>query len=246
MALVKALRQYHFTSNVLEGHTQWKFQKSQILHHILDMITLHMEDLKRYLDFHNSMPVDQTFRYCDPNLHHLKAVTVKVTHPTMIIILDDQHMHYSDMFRNIFEDTLCKKHFPNGLQGIMMSKGGAAHTIVCRFCPYTCSNDDYAYRHLVATHLNLQCGCGICFDFIHGYLSKIREHVLSHQKKSSRERSHSSCKKDEDEVLGSPSDDVLSDEEASEGDSQGEEDDCEWSGSSSNEISQDTSDQDSD
>ena len=27
-ALVKALRQYHFTSNILEGHTQWKFQKS--------------------------------------------------------------------------------------------------------------------------------------------------------------------------------------------------------------------------
>ena len=31
-ALVKALRQYHFASNVLEGHTQWKFQKSRILH----------------------------------------------------------------------------------------------------------------------------------------------------------------------------------------------------------------------
>ena len=27
-ALVKALRQYHFASNVLEGRTQWKFQKS--------------------------------------------------------------------------------------------------------------------------------------------------------------------------------------------------------------------------
>ena len=31
MALVKALRQYHFASNILEGHTQWKFQKSRIL-----------------------------------------------------------------------------------------------------------------------------------------------------------------------------------------------------------------------
>ena len=31
-ALVKDLRQYHFASNVLEGHTQWKFQKSRILH----------------------------------------------------------------------------------------------------------------------------------------------------------------------------------------------------------------------
>ena len=68
MALVKALRQYHFASNVLEGHTQWKFQKSQILHHILDVIALHMEDSKRCLDFHDSMPIDQTFRHHDPNL----------------------------------------------------------------------------------------------------------------------------------------------------------------------------------
>ena len=37
-ALVKALRQYHFTSNVLEGRTQWKFQKSRILHKVLDVI----------------------------------------------------------------------------------------------------------------------------------------------------------------------------------------------------------------
>ena len=27
MALVKALQQYHFASNILEGRTQWKFQK---------------------------------------------------------------------------------------------------------------------------------------------------------------------------------------------------------------------------
>ena len=68
-----------------------------------------------------------------------------------------------------------------------MSKGMATHTIVCCFCPYTCSNNDYAYHHLVATHLNLQWGCGICFEFVDGYVSKIREHVQSHQKKSSRE-----------------------------------------------------------
>ena len=75
------------------------------------MIALHMEDSKRCLDFHNSMPVDQTFRCHDPNLHCLKAVAVKeVTHLTMIIVLDEDHMHYSDTFRNIFkEDTLCKK-----------------------------------------------------------------------------------------------------------------------------------------
>ena len=111
MALVKALRQYHFASNVLEGHTRWKFQKSQILHCVLDVITLHMENSKRFLDYHDSMPVDQTFWCCDPNLCHLKAVAVKeVTHLTMIIILDEDHMHYSDVFGNIFkEDTLQKK-----------------------------------------------------------------------------------------------------------------------------------------
>ena len=88
-----------------------EIQKSQILHHILDMIALHMEDSKRCLDYHDSMPVDQTFRHHDPNLHCLKAVTVKeVSHLTMIIILDKDHMHYSDAFRNIFEeDTLWKK-----------------------------------------------------------------------------------------------------------------------------------------
>ena len=206
-----------------------------------------MEDSKRCLDFHNSTPVDQTFRHHDPNLCHLKAVVVKeVMHLTMIIVLDDNHIHYSNAFRNIFkEDTLHKKHFPDGPHGIIMSKGGATHTIVCHFCPYACSNDDYTYRHLVAMHLNLQWGCGICFDFVNGYISKIREHVLSHQKKSSRERSHSSHKKDEDEALGSPSDGISSDEEASEGDSQGKEDDHKWSGSSSDEISQDASDQDS-
>ena len=189
MALVKALRQYHFASNILKGHTQWKFQKSRILHHVLDMIALYMEDSKRCLDFHDSMPVDQTFRYCDPNLHHLKAVAVKeVMHLTMILMLDEDHTHYSNTFRNIFkEDTLCKKHFPDGPQGIKMSKGGATHAIVCRFCPYACLNNDYIYHHLVATHLNLQWGYGICFGSINGYLLKIREHVQSHQKKSSRE-----------------------------------------------------------
>ena len=61
-ALVKALRQYHITSNVLEGHTQWKFQKSQILHWVLDVIAVNMESMKWCLGFHDSMPVDQGFR----------------------------------------------------------------------------------------------------------------------------------------------------------------------------------------
>ena len=57
-ALFEALRQYHFASNILEGHTQWKFQKSWILHHVLDVITLHMENSKRCLDYCDSMPMD--------------------------------------------------------------------------------------------------------------------------------------------------------------------------------------------
>ena len=202
-----------------------------------------MKDLKSCLDFHDSMPIDQTFMCCD--LHHLKAVMVKeVTHLTMILILDEDHTHYSDTFRNILEeDTLHKKHFPDGPDGIMMSKGGAAHARVCCFCPYTCSNDDYAYFYLVAMHLNLQWGCGICFGLVNGYLSKIWEHVQSHQKRSSRERSHLSHKKDEDEGSGSTF--ILSDEEGSVGDSQGEEDDHKWSSSNSDGVSPDALDWDS-
>ena len=55
------------------------------------------------------------FRRRDPNLHQLKAVAIKeVTHLTMIPrVLDEDHTHYSDAFRNIFEGgALCKKHFP--------------------------------------------------------------------------------------------------------------------------------------
>ena len=248
MALVKTLRQYHFASNVLEGRTQWKFQKSQILHCMLDVIAVHMEDMKRCLDFHDLTPVDQNFRHCDPNLHCLKAVMVKeVTHLTMILMLDKDHTHYSDAFRNIFKgDALCKKHFPEGPDGIKMRKGGATHTVVCCFCPYACVINDYAYHHLVATHLNIQWDCGICFGFMNGYLSKIREHVQSHQKKSSREQSHSSHKKDEDEGSGSSSDGISSDEEGSIGKYQDGEDDGKWSSSDSNEISPDASDPDLD
>ena len=56
-----------------------------------------------------------------------------------------------------------------------------------------------------------------------------------------------SHKRDEDKILGSPSDDgVSSDEEPSRGDSPAEEEDCEWSGRSvSKEVSEDGSDWDS-
>ena len=53
-ALVKALRQYHFASGALEGRTQWKFQKSRILHKVLDVIALNMESTGRCLDFRDS------------------------------------------------------------------------------------------------------------------------------------------------------------------------------------------------
>ena len=64
-ALVKALRQYHVASNILEGRTQWKFQKSWILHWVLDVIAMNMESTKRCLDFCDSMPVDQGFRHVE-------------------------------------------------------------------------------------------------------------------------------------------------------------------------------------
>ena len=137
----------------------------------------------------------------------------EVTHLTMILMLDEDHTHYNDAFRNIFEGgTLHKKCFPHGLDGIQMRKGGATHAIVCCFCLHTCLNDNCAYRHLLAIHLNIQWGCGICFRFVNGYLSKIKEHVQSHQKKSSREQSHSSHKKDEGDESKSSLDGILSDE----------------------------------
>ena len=141
MALVKALRQYHFTSNVLEGQTQWKFQKSWILHKVLDVIAINMESMKSCLDFCDSMPVDQEFRCQDPNLCHLKAMAIKeVAHLTMTLMLDEDHTHYSDAFGNIFKSgALCKKHFPEGSGGIKTRKGGAAWAIVCHFCPHACS-----------------------------------------------------------------------------------------------------------
>ena len=186
---MKALRQYHFTFNVLEGRTQWRFQKSWILHKVLNVIALNMESTGRCLDFHDSMPMDQEFQHRDPNLRHLKAIAVKeVEHLTMVLVLDEDHMHYSNAFRNIFESgALSKKQFPEGLDGIKTKKGRPTQVIVCHFCPHACSNDDYAYRHLAAIHLNIQWGCRACHGYVSGYLLKIREHVQSHQKRSSKE-----------------------------------------------------------
>ena len=180
-ALVKALRQYHFTSGALEGQTQWKFQKSRILHKVLDVIALNMESTGRCLDFRDSMPVDQEFWHWDTNLRHLKAVAVKeVEHLTMVLVLDEDHTHYSDAFGNIFESgALSKKRFPEGSDGIKTKKGGPARAIVCHFCLHACSNDDYAYHHLAAIHLNIQWGCGACYGYVSGYLLKIREHMSS-------------------------------------------------------------------
>ena len=153
------------------------------------MIAVNMESMRRCLDFHDSTPMDQEFWCQDPNLHCLKAMVVKeVAHLTMVLILDEDHTHYSDTFGNIFESgALCKKQFPEGSGGIKTRKGGAAQAIVCHFCPHACLSDDYAYHHLVAIHLNIQWGCRTCYGYVSGYLSKVREHVQSHHKKSSRE-----------------------------------------------------------
>ena len=106
----------------------------------------------------------------------------------MVLVLDEDHTHYSDAFGNIFESgALSKKQFPKGSDGIKMKGGGPARAIMCHFCPHTCSNDNYAYRHLAAIHLNIQWECRACHGYVSGYLSKIREHVQSHLKKSSKE-----------------------------------------------------------
>ena len=159
-------------------------------------------------------------------------------HLTMILVLDGDHTHNSDAFRNIFKGgALCNKCFPDGSDGIKMRKGGPARAIVCNFCPHACSNDNYAYHHLSAIHLNIQWGCRVCFGYISGYLSKIREHVQSHHKKSFRERSCSSHK-DEGGKSESSSDSVLSNEEGSIGELE-EEEDGEWSSSNADEVSLD-------
>ena len=169
----------------------------------------------------------------------------EVPHLTMVLVLDEDHTHYSDAFRNIFESgVLCKKWFPEGSDGIKTKKGRPAQAIMCHFCLHACSNDDYTYCHLAAIHLNIQWGCGTCYGYISRYLSKVREHVQSHLKKSSREWSHPSCKKSGSGKSDSSSDGVLSDEDWSAGELEEEEDNDndEESSSSSDEISLDGSD----
>ena len=162
----------------------------------------------------------------------------------MVLVLDEDHTHYSDAFGNIFESgALSKKRFPEGSDGIKTKKGGPAQVIVCHFCLHACSNDDYTYRHLAAIHLNIQWGCGACHGYVSGYLLKIREHVQSHQKRSSKERSRSSRKKTDSGHSDSSSDGVSSDEECSTGElGEEEEDDDDEEPSPSSGVSSDDSD----
>ena len=115
---------------------------------------------------------------------------------------------------------------------------------MCHFCLHACLNDDYAYRHLAAIHLNIQLGCGTCYGYVSGYLSKIREHVQSHLKKSSRKQSHLSCKKSGSGQSDLSLDGVLSNEDWSAGElgEEEDEDNDEESSSSSDEVSPDASD----
>ena len=49
----------------------------------------------------------------------------EVAHLTMVLVLDEDHTHYSDTFGNIFESgALCKKWFPEGSDSIKTKKGG--------------------------------------------------------------------------------------------------------------------------
>ena len=76
-----------------------------------------------------------------------------------------------------------------------------------------------------------------------GYLSKIREHVQSHQKRSFKERSCSSRKKTDSGHSDSSLDGVSSDEEWSTGElGEEEEDDDDEESSPSSEVSSDDSD----
>ena len=83
-----------------------------------------------------------------------------------------------------------------------------------------------------------------CYGYVSGYLTKVREHIQSHHKKSSREWSCSSHKKGDSRKSDSSLDGMSSDEEWSAGELEEEDDDDnnKESGSSSDEISPDTSD----
>ena len=47
----------------VRGQTQWKFQKSQILHKVLNVIAVNMESMGRCLDFCELMPMGQEFQH---------------------------------------------------------------------------------------------------------------------------------------------------------------------------------------
>ena len=134
---------------------------------------------------------------------------------------------------------------------VTTSKGSAAHVIMCHFCPYTCSNDDYTYQHLAANHLNIQWGCGVCFKFVNGYLSKIWEDMKNHEKRTPKEQTQlsRSQKKNEEEISGSPSGDKVSSDGSLSGSESVGEDDCDFDvseESASKKVSKDGTDAESD
>ena len=59
----------------------------------------------------------------------------EVAHLTMVLVLDEDHTHYSNAFGNLFESgALCKKWFPEGSDGIKTKKGPpepSCATFVC-------------------------------------------------------------------------------------------------------------------
>ena len=75
------------------------------------------------------------------NLRRLKAVVVKeVEHLTMVLVLDEDHTHYSDTFGNIFESgALSKKRFPEGVGRHQDEEGwGPPERSCVHFCPHAC------------------------------------------------------------------------------------------------------------
>ena len=83
----------------------------------------------------------------------------------------------------------------------------------------------------------------MCYGYVSGYLSKVREHVQSHCKKSSSEQSHLSCRKDDSGKSDSSLDDVSSDDEwSAEEFEEEEEEDDEESSSYADKVSPDASD----
>ena len=110
--------------------------------------------------------------------------------------------------------TLCKKHFPNGPEGITMSKGGGCSCNSLLLLPLCLFE---WWLHLIVTWqpctLTSSGVAGYALNSWMGIYQKSGSMYSLIRKKTSREWSHSSHKKDKDKGSGSSLDGILSDEE---------------------------------